>query len=75
MQSGRRITVDGGLMGRWEVVLMDLGGIPELATERLVLRSFQAEDAEAVRRLAGEREVAATAANLPHPYSDGVAAA
>ncbi len=42
---------------------------PSLETERLRLRPFLAEDAEAVQRLAGAREIADTALAIPHPYS------
>jgi [ribosomal protein S5]-alanine N-acetyltransferase len=46
---------------------------PILETPRLVLRPFTMEDAPAVQRLAGAREVAATMLAIPHPYEDGVA--
>jgi ribosomal-protein-alanine N-acetyltransferase len=46
---------------------------PTLRTERLLLRPFSLEDATAVQRLAGVREIAATTLNVPHPYLDGVA--
>ena len=46
---------------------------PALQTARLVLRPFTLADAPAVRRLAGERDVAATTLNIPHPYEEGVA--
>lgn len=46
---------------------------PTIETERLVLRPFTREDAAAVRRLAGDREVAATTMHLPHPYPEGAA--
>jgi ribosomal-protein-alanine N-acetyltransferase len=48
---------------------------PVLATSRLILRPFRAEDAAAVRRLAGAREVADTTLTIPHPYPEGVAEA
>jgi RimJ/RimL family protein N-acetyltransferase len=47
---------------------------PRLATERLVLRTFRLEDAPAVERLAGDREVA-EGTRLPHPYERGLARA
>lgn len=46
---------------------------PILETERLVLRPFRIEDAEAIRRLAGAREVYETTLNIPHPYEEGMA--
>jgi [ribosomal protein S5]-alanine N-acetyltransferase len=47
--------------------------IPTLTTERLILGPFTLQDAPAVKDLAGEREIAATTANIPHPYEDGMA--
>jgi RimJ/RimL family protein N-acetyltransferase len=47
--------------------------IPGIETERLVLRGFTPADAADVQRLAGEREIAATTAMIPHPYEDGMA--
>jgi RimJ/RimL family protein N-acetyltransferase len=46
---------------------------PTLTTARLVLRPFVLRDAPRVRELAGERDVAATALNIPHPFERGVA--
>jgi len=37
----------------------------ELFTERLLLRSFRADDAADIERLAGEREIAANTATEP----------
>ena len=48
---------------------------PKLVTERLMLRPFSLSDAPDVQRLAGAKEIAATTANIPHPYEDGVAEA
>ena len=42
----------------------------ELPTARLLLRSFQPEDAPAVVRLAGAKEIAATTVHIPHPYGE-----
>lgn len=42
-------------------------------TERLLLRPFTPEDADDVRRLAGDREIADTTLNIPHPYGEGMA--
>jgi ribosomal-protein-alanine N-acetyltransferase len=46
---------------------------PTLTTARLVLRPFMVADAPDVQRLAGEREVASTTLNIPHPYEAGMA--
>jgi [ribosomal protein S5]-alanine N-acetyltransferase len=42
----------------------------ELRTARLLLRSFELEDIPSMVRLAGAREIAATTAVIPHPYSE-----
>lgn len=46
---------------------------PTLETERLILRPFKLSDAKDVQRLAGHELIAATTANVPHPYLDGMA--
>lgn len=46
---------------------------PVLETERLLLRPFQIEDAAHIQRLAGDRSIASTTLNIPHPYEDGMA--
>ena len=46
---------------------------PDLRTERLLLRSFNLTDAQEVQRLAGNRDIASTTLNIPHPYEDGMA--
>ncbi|HXF95766.1 MAG TPA: GNAT family N-acetyltransferase, partial [Gemmatimonadales bacterium] len=46
---------------------------PTLSTERLLLRPFRLDDAPAVERLAGAREIADTTLTIPHPYLDGMA--
>jgi RimJ/RimL family protein N-acetyltransferase len=47
--------------------------MPVLASERLTMRPFQPTDAAEVQRLAGDRSVADTTLNVPHPYLDGMA--
>jgi len=44
-----------------------------MVTERLTLRPLELRDGEAMERLAGDREVADTALNIPHPYPQGSA--
>jgi [ribosomal protein S5]-alanine N-acetyltransferase len=46
---------------------------PTLETARLILRPFTLADAPDVQRLAGERDVASTTRNIPHPYAHGMA--
>jgi RimJ/RimL family protein N-acetyltransferase len=46
---------------------------PSLETCRLVLRPFELDDAPEVQRLAGDRAIADTTLNVPHPYEDGMA--
>ena len=47
--------------------------LPTLETKRLLLRPFAMADAKEVQRLAGDRAIADTTLNLPHPYGDGIA--
>lgn len=44
-----------------------------MVTERLTLRQLELHDAEAIEKLAGEKEVADTTLNMPHPYPVGSA--
>jgi RimJ/RimL family protein N-acetyltransferase len=47
--------------------------VPTLRSSRLVLRAFTLSDAAAVQLLAGDRDIAASTVNIPHPYNDGAA--
>ncbi|TQR46398.1 GNAT family N-acetyltransferase [Paenibacillus popilliae] len=44
-----------------------------MVTERLTLRQLELHDAEAIEKLAGEKAVADTTLNMPHPYPPGSA--
>ena len=46
---------------------------PTIETELLLLRPFRPSDAQVVQSLAGEREIADTTMNIPHPYENGMA--
>lgn len=46
---------------------------PSLSTPRLLLRPLTPGDAPIVQQLAGERDIADTTLNIPHPYEDGMA--
>ncbi len=48
---------------------------PVLETPRLLLRAFTLGDAPVVQQLAGDRAIADTTLNIPHPYEDGMAEA
>lgn len=46
---------------------------PVIETRRLLLRPFEMSDAADVQRLAGDRAIADTTLNIPHPYEQGMA--
>jgi RimJ/RimL family protein N-acetyltransferase len=46
---------------------------PSLHTKRLLLRPFKIDDAPTVHKFAGDKAVAATTLNVPHPYEPGTA--
>jgi len=46
---------------------------PTMETKRLKLRPFTLDDAYEVQRLAGNKDIASTTLNIPHPYEDGMA--
>ena len=46
---------------------------PFIRSRRLVLRPFDSSDAARVQEICGDRGIAATTRNIPHPYPDGAA--
>jgi [ribosomal protein S5]-alanine N-acetyltransferase len=46
---------------------------PTLYSNRLTLRPFELSDAKDVQQLAGDRAIADTTLEIPHPYEDGMA--
>jgi RimJ/RimL family protein N-acetyltransferase len=48
---------------------MPVSETPRIETERLILRALAISDASAVHAYARHKEVAATTATIPHPYS------
>lgn len=47
--------------------------IPIIKSERINLRPFTFNDAQDVQRLAGDKKIAETTLDIPHPYPDGAA--
>ena len=64
----RRSSVRGSYKKRFKIEMKER---PTLETTRLTLRPFTVADASDVQRLAGEREIASTTLNIPHPYEEG----
>jgi ribosomal-protein-alanine N-acetyltransferase len=52
---------------------MTLKNQPTLKTERLLIRPFELADGPRVQLLAGDKDIASTTLNIPHPYEDGMA--
>jgi [ribosomal protein S5]-alanine N-acetyltransferase len=50
-----------------------MGEQPTIKTRNLTLRPFNLSDATDVQRLAGDKDIASTTLNIPHPYEDGMA--
>ncbi len=46
---------------------------PICHTERLLLRPFELSDSSKVQEIAGDKKIAETTLNVPHPYLDGMA--
>jgi len=46
---------------------------PKIETKRLLLRPFELSDGSRVKKLAGDKAIADTTLNIPHPYEDGMA--
>ena len=46
---------------------------PKIETRRLLLRPFELSDGPRVKELAGDKAVADTTLNIPHPYENGMA--
>ena len=44
-----------------------------LETKRILLRPFELSDGPRVKKLAGNKAIADTTLNIPHPYKDGMA--
>ena len=66
----RRSSVRSSSKKRFKVEMKER---PTLETTRLTLRPFTVSDASDVQRLAGERDIASTTLNIPHPYEEGMA--
>lgn len=47
--------------------------MPTLKSERLTLQAFKLDDAKDVQKLAGDKRIAVTTLDIPHPYPDGAA--
>lgn len=56
-----------------ETRLHSVGRQPNLHSKRLFLRPFELSDGDDLRRLAGDRAIADTTLQIPHPYKVGMA--
>ena len=65
----RRMRELPNLSGRMSVAIQK----NNILTKRLQLRPFELSDGHRVRDLAGDKAIADTTLNIPHPYEDGMA--
>ncbi len=56
-----------------ETSFRSMGRQPNLHSKRLLLRPFELSDGDDLRRLAGDRAIADTTLQIPHPYKVGMA--
>ena len=60
---------DFTMLGVWTMTKERLN----LETKRILLRPFELSDGPRVKKLAGDKAIADTTLNIPHPYKDGMA--
>lgn len=56
-------------LSRWKCIKKRVTTQPTIQAKRLILRPLRPDDAPALSRLAGRREIADTTISVPHPYS------